>query len=109
MKKSLAESQKEANSMISLRSLKIIQIAVSSLPESWTQLEIFQQCKFPRHLKQLGFKVSAKKKMQNSGALDKLKDSSSRDLPRNAMQPNLSITNTNSSLRKPMHASVLSI
>ncbi|KZV33466.1 protein timeless [Dorcoceras hygrometricum] len=55
-------------------------------------------------LKQLGFKVPAKKKMQNSGALNKLKHGSSRDRPRNAMQPNLSVINKNSSLRKPIHS-----
>ncbi|XP_073310909.1 uncharacterized protein [Primulina huaijiensis] len=54
-------------------------------------------------LKQLGFKVPAKKKMQNSGALNKLKHGSSGDLPRNAMQPNLSIDKS-SSLRKPIHS-----
>ncbi|XP_073125062.1 uncharacterized protein [Henckelia pumila] len=55
-----------------------------------------------KSLEQLGYKVPAKKKMQNSGTLNKLKHSSSRDLPR--VQPNLSIINKSSTLRKPIHS-----
>ncbi|KAI3458065.1 hypothetical protein Pfo_014728 [Paulownia fortunei] len=54
-------------------------------------------------LKQLGFKVPAKAKMQSSDASKRFRDNK-RDLSRGTTHPNLTIADESSSLRKPMHS-----
>lgn len=60
------------------------------------------QIQVSKTLKQLGFKVPPKKKMQHSGASDQLRDNDS-DLQKDATQPNLTVLE-GLSLRKPLHS-----
>ncbi|CAA2975871.1 Hypothetical predicted protein [Olea europaea subsp. europaea] len=61
------------------------------------------QIQVSKTLKQLGFKVPPKRKMQCSDASDQLRDNDN-DLQKDATQPSLTVLEEGLSLRKPLHS-----